>query len=417
MPRILNVYLHNNLAGKLTQNDDGRLEFQYNIEYIIQNNSMPLSVAIPFREERYEDRIARPFFSGLLPDDNALVRVAKFLGISHKNPFALLEIIGGECAGAVSLYPESYEIMASIKDEVSILDEENLLRILELLKQRPLLAGEEGLRLSLAGAQDKLPVSLIEDQIVLVNSDRPTTHILKPLISGVEDSVHNELFCMQLAKMSGLEVPECTIKYAGNVPVFLIERYDRNRDENGYLIRIHQEDFCQALSIPPEIKYQNEGGPGIAGCLELVKNYSRYPAKDNLLFISVLIFNYMIGNADAHGKNYALLYREFKPGFAPVYDLICTEIYSNLSHKMAMKIGSKYEPYDVMMRHWMTIVPDMAAARNMLKRDLKNMAEKLPELARTLKKNLEDKGIRSNIYDKIVSVIDKRSKHVLNYFE
>lgn len=417
MPRNLDVYLHNTFAGKLTQTDDGRLEFQYGTDYLSNKDSVPLSIAMALREEKYEDRITRPFFSGLLPDDNALRRLAKCLGVSAKNPFTILEIIGGECAGAVSLYPENYELPASIKDEVHVLDGNKLFETLNLLKQRPLLAGEEGFRLSLAGAQNKLPVSVIDNQIVIINGDRPTTHILKPVILGIEDSVHNELFCILLAQMSGIEAPECTIKYAGDVPVFLIERYDRVKNESGHLVRLHQEDFCQALSVLPEIKYQNEGGPDITKCLELIMNHVQYPARDNRSFMNLLIFNYLIGNADAHGKNFALLYKGQKPGLAPAYDLMCTEVYAGLSIKMAMKIGSKYKPYDVLLRHWLTIVPDKAAAKNILKKELQTRAKKLPIQAKELKENLGSEDIHSDIFDKIIDVIDKRSKHVLKYFE
>lgn len=150
-----------------------------------------MSVSLPLREEPFVDRVARPFFSGLLPDEGARRRLAAALGISSANAFGLLEVIGGECAGALSLVPPGQLPPASTTDNAEALDEQNLEEILSLLRQRPLLGGEADVRLSLAGAQDKLAVTVINDQILLPRGGRPTTHILKPFIEGLGGTVES----------------------------------------------------------------------------------------------------------------------------------------------------------------------------------------------------------------------------------
>lgn len=415
MTRVLDVYLFNKLAGTLTRQDTGVLHFQYTKGYLEEKNPYRLSISMPLSDQIYDDKIARPFFSGLLPDDVALENLAKYLGFSPKNSFGLLEAVGGECAGAISLYPSGNDPQ-KYKEEIKILSDQELNELLEKLKTRPLLAGEDGLRLSLAGAQDKLAVKLIDNQIALIKGTMPTSHILKPMISGVSDSIYNELFCLQLAEKMGLSVPKTSIMWTQEKPFFIIERYDRKKDDSGEIFRLHQEDFCQALSIPPEIKYQREGGPGLTQCLSLIDNYSKQPAKDRLAFIQLIIFNYLIGNADAHAKNFGFLYTDFKPELSPAYDLLSTAVYENLSKKMAMKIGSKYDPERVMLHHWYEISGDKAPAKAYIEKELKRFASITPDKAYQLKENLINNDLPSDIYQKIIAVIEKRANIILKYF-
>jgi serine/threonine-protein kinase HipA len=224
--------------------------------------------------------------------------------------------------------------------------------IFEHLKRRPLFAGEMGIRLSLAGAQDKLAVRMIGDKLALMRGGAPTTHILKTLIAGREgiiDSVHNEIFCLMLAERCGIPAPRAQMRYTTSEPYLLVERYDRKwQGEN--VVRLHQEDFCQALSVPPENKYEREGGPGISACLDEIQKDSVQPIADRIAFLNTVIFNYLIGNSDAHGKNFSFLHEQGKPCLAPSYDLLSTAVYPDLSNKMAMKIGSRYEPRDIHLR-------------------------------------------------------------------
>jgi len=411
MARILDVWFYGNKAGQLVQDNSGRLQFTYNADYLGSKQPWPLSVSMPVRAAEFEDRVARPFFAGLLPEDLIRRKIAKLLGVSEKNPFSMLEVIGGECAGALSLYPEGTPPHKENPDDIQILDEKHLDEIFEHLKRRPLFAGEDGVRLSLAGAQDKLAVRLIGDKLALMRGSAPTTHILKTLISDrhdVTDSVHNELFCLMLAGRCGLSVPQAQMRRTPNQPYLLVERYDRRWRGND-VVRLHQEDFCQALSIPPENKYEREGGPGISTCLDEIQKHSIEPLPDRLVFLNIVIFNYLIGNSDAHAKNFSLLYEEGKPVLAPAYDLLSTAVYPELATKMAMKIGGKYDPDKVHLHHWHRLVPDTAVARKAIEKSLADIATAVLDQATKLHAELNKEYITSPVLDSILALIKKRS--------
>jgi serine/threonine-protein kinase HipA len=413
MSKILDVYLQGIFVGQLIQNSIGKMSFIYDEKYL-EKNYLAISISLPLTEKPYEGDLVKAFFSGFLPDDDARYKLAKYLGVSDKNSFALLEIIGGECAGALSLYPQGVIPQESAKEELEVLDQSKLSKILELLKKRPLLAGYDGLRLSLAGAQSKIAVTLKDNQIALVLGNNPTTHILKPAIEDIDSSAYNELFCMRLAKMMGVDVPHSEIRTVNSYPYFLVERYDRIQDNNGNIIRLHQEDFCQALGLMPEIKYEREGGPNFLQCNDLLYCFSSKPAVDQRKFLERVIFNYLIGNADAHGKNFSLLYKDKKPALAPAYDLLSTAVYTNLSSKMAMKIGGKYNPEDVVLRHWHRLVPDTELARKEIEKQLQQISKSCLEKAYILKKSLEKEGVSSSIFEDICFVIQKRADRIKN---
>jgi len=417
MTRILDVYLHEKKAGLLTQEDDGRLKFTYAPDYLTQQDAPAISVSMPLGEEPYPDRIARAYFSGLLPDERARQRLASALGISEGNAFGLLEVIGGECAGALSLLPEGEPLHGLEEKPLEALSEKRLIEILDLLRAKPLLGGEEGIRLSLAGAQDKLAVCLVEREIALAKGGQPTTHILKPFIEGLDGTVENEVFCMKLAAKTGLAAPSVTKASAGETDFILVERYDRIKDEAGTITRLHQEDFCQALSVPPELKYEEEGGPGTAQCQDLIQQQTQRPAADRLAFQRMVIFHYLVGNADAHAKNYALLYSDKVPDLAPLYDVVCTAAYPRLAKKLAMQIGGRAIADTVQLTHWLSLVPDTRAAQRLLQKDLQELAGTIRTNADLLLDELEGQGIVHPILKKVRAIIETRATLVLRVSE
>ena len=276
--------------------------------------------------------------------------------VSRQNDFALLDGIGGECAGAVTLLePGQTPSDAAPADAVRWLDDAELLHLLADMPRRPMLAGDGDLRLSLAGAQDKLPVVVSGERIGLPLFGSPSTHILKPAIEGIEGSVFNEGFCMALARAMGLDAAPTEIRRVHGQPYLLVQRYDRlpvAQTPATSIQRLHQEDFCQALGMPPELKYQNEGGPDLAQAFALVRSATRPNAPHILKLLGFVLFNTLVGNHDAHAKNFSLLYTPRGAVLAQLYDALSTAVYPELTDKMAMKIGSKYRFAEVHARHW-----------------------------------------------------------------
>jgi serine/threonine-protein kinase HipA len=349
--KVLQVFLGDNYAGRLVQEITGQLSFAYDETYLKSNHAQALSYSLPLRTERFTGRECKGFFSGVLPESQQREIIARNLGISARNDFTLLERIGGECAGAVSFLPEG-NFPKGIEHTYREVSKDELAGLLRELPNRPLLAGERGVRLSLAGVQDKLAVMMQGDEIYLPLGGAPSSHILKPAIVRFQNLVFNESLCLQLASEVGLSAVKASVHQVGEIPYLLIERYDRKRDKNGKLQRIHQEDFCQAFNIPPMLKYQNEGGPDLVKSFELMRNVSSIPAIDLKRLLDAVIFNFLIGNNDAHGKNFSIVYNGENTSLAPLYDVVCTAYYPELSPKMAMSIGGKYEVSAVFPRHF-----------------------------------------------------------------
>ena len=338
--RALDVYLHGNLAGQLVLRDNGLTSFQYDEAWLGRTDAMPLSLSLPLRRPRFPHRDCLPFFGGVLPEGRNRRLIAGFLGISEGNDFALLERLAGECAGAVTLLPEGTPPVAQ-DERTREVDQQELVRLLHELPRRPLLVGTEGLRLSLAGAQDKLPVRIKDTRVLLPFGTAPTTHILKPAGADFEGIVFNEAFCLALAHAVGLSTTECSVGRVGDIDYLALQRFDRRIDGDD-VTRIHQEDFCQALGVPSERKYQGEGGPSLKRCFALLRAVSAAPVLDLGALLDAVVFNLVIGNNDAHGKNFALLHAgNGSVRLAPLYDLVCTAFYPTLTDEMAMRVGGQ----------------------------------------------------------------------------
>jgi len=401
----LDVYLRTEKVGHLWLDDGDRLSFQYDSGWLESDRAMPLSLRLPLRPEPYPDPQARPFFANLLPESELRRAVARRLGLSERNDFALLEAVGGECAGAVSVLPEGSA--PSGEGGYRPLDDAQLDALVAELPTRPLLAGEEGMRFSLAGAQSKLPVHFDGRTISLPLGEAPSSHILKPPIHLYPHTVENEYFCGLLAVRVGLAVPAVTLLHKAQ-PLYLIERYDRRRTADGGLDRIHQEDFCQALGIPPERKYEKEGGPSLPQCIKLVRGSSIFPVADVRALLRWVIFNYLIGNADAHAKNASLLLSGQGPVLAPFYDILSTAVYPGLTERLAMRIGGEERPDWIIERRWQQFARDADVAFKLVRRMLLQMKESVREEADRLAAQFRDQHGPCPVIDQILSVIDAR---------
>lgn len=351
MARTLDVFLNQQRVGFLEQDDSGTLGFRYDETWLSSSVSRALSASLPLRPGHFSRNECRPFFAGLLPEEESRKLIAKGFGVSERNDFALLEKIGAECAGAVSLLPPG-ETPAGTAPRYREITLAELAEKFALLPLHPLLVGEDRIRLSLAGAQGKIAVAIYGGKFFLPLDGSPSSHILKPQSPHFAGLVENEFFCMKLAARAGLGVPSVEIGTAGGTSFLQVERFDRLPLGDCRWERVHQEDFCQAMGVPPELKYQQEGGPNLKKCFDLVRQVSAVPGPDVLRLFDAVAFNQLIGNSDAHGKNFSFLYGDGGAKLAPLYDLVCTQAYKNLAADLAMKVGDERRPSRIAARNW-----------------------------------------------------------------
>ena len=354
----LSVWWDGRISGCLYLDPDGETLFAYDAAWLTDPKAPALSFSLPKQAEPFKRSAVQAFFGGILPEEGQRTAIARALGVSADNEFRLLEYLGGEVAGALTLLPEGETPASASHAGPKLLDDDALVQLLDHLPLRPMLAGEDGLRLSLAGAQSKLPVLLIDGQIALPAPGQPTSHILKPPISRFEGTTENEYFCMTLASAIGLDVAAVEMRVVADRSFLLVTRYDRAIDADGNVTRLHQEDFAQALGIPSHRKYASEGGPIFPDCFALLRRAATRPAREILKLLDAAILNLIIGNADAHAKNLSLLHSGGGVSLAPLYDLLSTVIYPNLHVKLAMKIGGKAVLEEIEPRHWERFAAD-----------------------------------------------------------
>lgn len=409
----LSIRLHGEPVGILEQTPTGKKAFTYNSSAV-----MPISIGMPVCEESYGEQQCEAFFGGLLPESEVAKQIiGKRYGISPNNSFALLRAIGYDCAGAISCHAIDEPIIPqhSVPLTGKIITENELYEHIKELPKKPLFMDVEGLKLSLAGVQDKAAICLIDNQVALPENGCPTTHILKPAQPHFEGIAENEYFVLKLAKRIGLPVPEVELRKIKDITFLLIERYDRHIKNNN-IERIHQEDFCQALGVTSLKKYQNEGGPGFKNCFDLLKNTTQ-PAIDRNLLASVVVFNYLVCNMDAHGKNFSLFHNAASNiRLAPFYDIVCTRVYQKLTSKMAMKIGSKYDADHVLPRHWKQLCEEVNYRYLAMAGLIETLGHQIKDAAVQEKEQLQANGIDNPIIDKIINVIEGNIDQTLKRF-
>ena len=294
--------------------------------------------------------------------------------------------------------------------EFRVLSDDEAGHILDSLEQRPLDVGEDGFRISGAGAQDKLIACIHDGKVVLPLNGTPSTHIIKTEIRGYPGSVENEWFAMALASACGLKVAECEILVIGGKRRYVCRRYDRE-EAGGVVRRLHQEDFCQALGVSGEMKYENEGGPSFASCMKAMQEM-KFSLADRLAFMDRMIFNFLIGNADAHGKNSSILYRQ-KGGrsLAPIYDVMSTLVYPALSDDGAMSIGGAKRFADVRRENFAIMAQEAGMRPALALGRLDAIASQILHHAESLSQELATEW-PSDVYAKIISVISSQLRQI-----
>jgi serine/threonine-protein kinase HipA len=355
------VLLQGRAAGTISQRE-GRLELEYGDEWRRSADATPLSLSLPLARRAHGDAEVRSFLWGLLPDnEQVLERWARTYQVSPRNPFALLRHVGEDCAGAAQFVaPDRVDELLRGAGGVEWLDEDEIGERLRALRRDPTAwhAARTG-QFSLAGAQAK--TALHHDPETGRWGDpwgtRPTTHILKPAVTGFDDHDLNEHLCLSAARHLGLSVTTSAVLSFAGERVIVIDRYDRVRNA-GELIRVHQEDLCQALGVPPTQKYENEGGPSVEQIARLLRTEIR-PSTTAVetveRFVDALAFNWIVGGSDAHAKNYSLLLAGRQVRLAPLYDIASALPYEDLYRpklRLAMRIGGEYRMAQVGARHW-----------------------------------------------------------------
>jgi serine/threonine-protein kinase HipA len=406
--RDLVVLIGGRRAGVVTMNAQGRLALKYDEEYQATKNPTPLSLSMPLAQPDHGDGPVRAFLEGLLPDDEqVLQRWARTYQVSARNPFALLRHVGEDCAGAAQFVrPERVDALMSGEGEVRWLNEDEVAERLRLLRRDPTAwhTFDTG-QFSLAGAQAKTALHYDPDtgRWGEPQGATPTTHILKPAVTGLDDHDLNEHLCLRAADLLGLPAASSYVGQFGSERVIVVERYDRLPHRDGTVTRIHQEDMCQALGQPPTSKYQNEGGPTPEQIITVLReNVFPASAATNAInrFVDALAYNWIIGGTDAHAKNYSVLLSGFQVRLARLYDVASALPYDHMylpRLRMAMKIGGEYAPDGVHGRHWRRFAlanrldPDETTAR------IDDLATRTPDALTASAKDAAVRALRSGL--------------------
>jgi serine/threonine-protein kinase HipA len=340
-------------AGLLTRSRGGRLAFRYEEDYHGRPDATPLSVSMPGAVGSYSDRVVTPWLWNLLPDNAAvLARWGRQFQVSAASPFSLLSTpVGLDCAGAARFAPpEGVSELTGTSDTVTWLSNDEVAERLRELRadSTAWLGSTSSGQFSLSGAQAKTALISQDGRWGVPHAAVATTHILKPAVAGFDDHDLNEHLCLDAARRAGLIAARTRIMRFGDETAVVVERYDR-RESGGRVARIHQEDLCQALGLPPARKYQNDGGPGPAQIVRLLRRVMSPLSADAavLRFLDALAWNWLIGGTDAHAKNYSLLLAGDQVRLAPLYDVASTlpDGVHERRLRLALKIGGDYDVY------------------------------------------------------------------------
>ena len=386
MTRLI-VYFDEKIVGALSYDKEERLSFQYDNAWLKFEQRFPLSLSLPLSETIHGHLETKSFFENLLPEGEIKETLSAHGKKSIRSDFGLLKEFGGDCAGAFKVLPEKVSLKKSTASKKELTVEKITKYLRENKSLTDVILNKEGGKFSLAGAQDKFAVIFEHNKIYLPMDGSPTTHIIKPHVryfKATQDSPYNEFFCMKLAALVGLNVPEVDI-IEGEYPLYIVERFDRVKKAKK-VSRIHQQDFCQAQGVTSLKKYEVDGGPSFKANYHLLKNHSLNPIPDLNQLIKWLFFNLMIGNNDSHSKNLALVQKDEGLRLAPFYDLLSTSIYKELrDQKFSFFIGGQSEWHKLKRKHFDLLSKDLELKEDViLKIGLKLSSEVIKQLPKLI---------------------------------
>jgi serine/threonine-protein kinase HipA len=404
-------------VGRVHKDARGRVTFVYDDQWRNVPEAYPLSLSMPIAAKEHGRSAVEAFLWGLLPDnEQILARWAAKFQVSARNVLALISHVGEDCAGAVQFVtPERLEAIRSGKeDKVEWLDESEVARRLRLLREDHAawrLPRDTG-QFSLAGAQPKTALLLQKDRWGIPSGRIPTTHILKPPTGHFDGHAENEHVCLMLARNLGLPAAESKVRrFKGEVAI-VVERYDRQQKGND-IVRVHQEDICQALGITPTKKYQNEGGPSAANIVDLLRTYSTDRDTDIETFVTALGFNWLIAGTDAHAKNYSLLLNGPDVRLAPLYDIASILPYEAVDlheAKLAMKIGGEYKVDLIGLRQWQKFAREVRIDFDQFVDVLISMAKRLPDEVTAARATARERGVNNALIERLATRLIDRAR-------
>jgi serine/threonine-protein kinase HipA len=346
----LPVYFEQRLIGTIHVDRSGP-SFTYASGWVGLRGAFPISLTMPLEPERFAPDTFLPWAANLLPESEQLRTLGQLLGMARSDVIGLLSAIGGDTAGALS-FGQAGRASSVQWRPVGTPDE--LERMIEDLPNKPFLVGEEGVSMSLAGVQSKIAVAVDDNgRICIPMNGSPSTHILKPDSPRLPGSVQNEAFCLTLARRLNIPTPKLTTGRAGKRTYLLVKRYDRT-DVGGRCRRLHQEDYCQALGKPPSAKYEfnHTGirGPTLKDMFDMTRRHM--PPTEVVRLLDMVILNVLACNSDAHAKNYSIMIRAGNASLAPMYDIMCGEVWQNVTKNLAQKIAGMGRGDHLKRTHW-----------------------------------------------------------------
>lgn len=364
----LSILLNGRNVGDIVMARSGAITFKYAPEWLSLSGTFPISLSLPLNERGHQGAPVIAYLENLLPDNQAIrERVASKVNASGLDAFSMLEKIGGDCVGALQFIPSGNGKIHGLNLEGEEVSETDIAHILRDLKADPLgIKGDDDFRISIAGAQEKTALLRVNNQWLRPVGMTPTTHIFKTQLGrlpnriDLQDSVENEFFCMKFCEFMGLDIANVEICQFEDVKALVIERFDRRWISNEKLMRIPQEDFCQAMATPPSQKYQADGGPNIVQCMDLLKA-SNQPEEDQSAFIKAQILFWLLGATDGHAKNFSISLQPGGFNMTPFYDILSAQKaldegqLQRKQMKLAMSVGdnNKYRMDEVAVRHFL----------------------------------------------------------------
>ncbi len=408
----LGVYWDEQEVGRLERMDERSREYAFSYK----QQTRAISLSLPLDQERFSPAESRPFFEALLPEGAVRQQIASQLKLAASDSFGLLSELGSDCAGALQILDTT---RISSSPSVRWLEASELDVLVEELPRHPLgmQRDDEHLRLSLAGVQHKAVLIRGEhDRFGKPLDGMPSSHILKPELPGGDypGLARNEYFCMRLAARCGLPTAGVEIISAVGRPCLVVERFDRDQSTWPHR-RVHQEDLCQALGLTPDFKYQKEGWqlPSYRALADLLDEHGVRPGLDRLASAQAAVFHYLVGNADAHAKNISLVHAGDGVRLAPLYDVVSTAVYPDLSTELALSIGDELDPDAVSLIHWSDLANDFGLNAKGFERVRRDLLDRVAVEAPRLRDEAHAENWHEPSIDGILDVIASRGARVV----